>query len=73
MSLKLSNKRSKTLNTTQATKFKKKTKFANIVVKYLKFKFTINNVVSERNNLRNYTSTLINKFEQITFNKDRLY
>jgi len=70
---KSNNKRSKTFNTTQITKFKKKTRLANIVVKYSKFKSTINNVINERNNLKNYISTLINKFEQISFNKNKFY
>jgi len=51
----------------------RRARVANVVVKYLKFKFTINNVVSERNNLKNYISTLANKFEQVTFNKNKLY
>jgi len=54
-------------------KIQRKIKIANIVVKYSKFKFTINNVVSERNNLRNYILTFTNKLEQVIFNKNRLY
>ena len=54
-------------------KIQRRARFAKVVVKYLKFKSTINNVVNKRNNLKDYISTFTNKLEQITFNRDRLY
>lgn len=71
--LKLSNKQLKIYNTIQTAKFKKKTRIAKIVIKYLKFEFIINNIVNKRNYLKNYILTLINKLKQATFNRDKLY
>lgn len=71
--LKLSNKQLKIYNTIQTAKFKKKTRIAKIVIKYLKFEFIINNIVNKRNYLKNYILTLINKLKQATFDRDKLY
>jgi len=54
-------------------KIQRKVRFANVVVKYSKFKFTINNIVSERNNLKDYILTFTNKLKQIMFNKNKFY
>jgi len=51
----------------------RRARLADVVVKYSKFKSTIDNAVSERNNLRDYISTLTNKLGQVTFDKDRLH
>jgi len=54
-------------------KIQRRARFAKVVVKYLKFKSTINNVVNERNYLKDYILTLINKLKQVIFDQNKLY
>jgi len=51
----------------------RRARLADVVVKYSEFKSTMDDAVSERNDLRDYISTLTNKLGQVTFDRDRFY